>query len=94
MFNLSHYSNPAFDELVKQGRREGSQRPRGRHTKTVNPDMMSGPHTPSVFGVRGGKQVAESLTGKFALEINNIGADGTTFMKVTGELQGRLLSHL
>lgn len=55
---------------------------------------MSSLNTPSVFGVCGGKQVAESLTGKFALETNNIGADGMTFMKVTGELQGRLLSHL
>src|SRR5690349_7758786 len=57
----------------------------GRYTKTVDLDVISGFNTPSVFGVRGSKQVAEGLTGKFALETNNIEADGT----IAGRFWGR-----
>src|SRR5690349_6892272 len=56
----------------------------GRYTKTVNPDVISGFNTPSVLGVRGSMQVAEGLTGKFALETNNIEADGTIAGRVLG----------
>lgn len=57
----------------------------GRYTKATSTDVISGFNTPSVFGVRGYKQVGDGLTGKFALETNNIEADGT----MAGRFWGR-----
>jgi len=48
----------------------------GRETKSDNVDLISGFNTPSVFGVKGTRDLGGGVTGLFKLETANINAKG------------------